>query len=128
MHIETADKGLATFVKRAIAKEMAKALKEDRVDLDDDGAVVRALYDKTFSSMSIAHLMDDAKAIARRSMFALPPLFMAAATAAILIAGSVPPIDDIETASVKKTTGKSRSDATTMSPRIILIYREAISG
>jgi hypothetical protein len=99
MQIENADIHLKTFVKRAIANEMAKALKEDRVDLNDDGAIVQALYDKTFSTISIAHLLDDAKAIARRSIVAVPPLLIAATAAAMIFGGVVDRATlDLETA------------------------------
>lgn len=87
MRIENADIHLKTFVKTAIAKEMANALKEDHVDIDDDRAVAQALYDKTFSTISIAHLMDDARAIVRRNLAVIPPLFLAATAAAMLFGG-----------------------------------------
>jgi len=129
MHIENADIKLATWVKRAIANEMAKALKEDRVNIDDDGAVVQALYDKTFSTISIAHLMDDAKAIVRRSLVVMPPLYIAATAAAIFFGGVVSSdaIDDPETAYVRRAVSQGRIEAS-LAPRVVVINREAIRG
>jgi hypothetical protein len=125
MHIENADTKLATFVKRAIAKEMAIALKEDRVNIDDDGEVVKALYDKTFSTISIAHLMDDARAIIRRGLIAAPPLFLAAIAAAMIFGGVVASgAMDPEIASVRKAFGKGRNEAGLLS-RVVVVDRGA---
>jgi len=67
---EVASPELARHIKGVIALDMATALQGDHVDIDDDAAVAHALFGKNFSSIAIAHLMDDAKAIVRGAIAA----------------------------------------------------------
>jgi len=66
MVIENASPALAAFVRKTIVVEMATVLNSGCINLDDDGAVVAALYRESYSSCAIAHLMDEARSIARR--------------------------------------------------------------
>lgn len=67
MVIENASPALAAFVKRTIVAEMATFLHAGRINLDDDGAIVTALYRGSYSSCAIANLMDDARTAARNA-------------------------------------------------------------